>query len=184
MKVIVKLTLAIISILAFVVVIDSMPISTAQTNETEDVLLYDNPNLGFTLEYPSNWTKEESLTFLSPIMSAAIDEAPESIAVTTEVIPSNLTLDDYSSSALSILKGQFPNLKLLETNNSTLSGFPAHQIVYTYTTDGLDLKNMQIWTIVDGMVYAITYGGTINEFNDSLPVIQNMIDSFQITEIQ
>ncbi len=59
-----------------------------------------------------------------------------------------------------------------------------YQIVYTYTTDGLDLKNMQIWTIVDGMVYVVTYGGTINEFNDSLPVIQNMIDSFQITEIQ
>ncbi|MBA3749493.1 MAG: DcrB-related protein [Nitrosopumilus sp.] len=117
-------------------------------------------------------------------MSESIEEAPESIAATTEVIPSNLTLEDYSNSALSILKGQSLNLNLLETSSSTLSGFPAHQIVYTYTADGLDLKNMQIWTLADDMVYAITYGGTINEFNDSLPVIQNMIDSFQITEIQ
>ena len=39
-------------------------------------------------------------------------------------------------------------------------------------------------TIVDGMVYVITHGGTNNEFNDLLPVVQNMIGSFQITERQ
>jgi len=25
------------------------------SNDTSDLILYDNPNLGFTLEYPSNW---------------------------------------------------------------------------------------------------------------------------------
>src|SRR5687768_6825734 len=31
-----------------------------------DVVPYNNTNLGFSLEYPTNWEKEESLTFVSP----------------------------------------------------------------------------------------------------------------------
>jgi serine/threonine-protein kinase len=163
-----------------------MPASIAQINSEDEMsesLIYDNPNLGFTLEYPSDWIKEESLSFISPRLSIS-DEAPESIAVTTEPNLSNLTLEEYSDSSLSILESQFSNYTLIESSNSTLSGYPAHQIVYTYTLEGVDLKNLQIWAIADDMVYVLTYGGTTKEFEDSLPVIQNMIDSFEITEIQ
>src|SRR5688500_2294033 len=31
-----------------------------------DLVPYNNPNLGFSLEYPSDWQKEESLSFTSP----------------------------------------------------------------------------------------------------------------------
>ncbi|MDN5868935.1 MAG: hypothetical protein L0H55_16235 [Candidatus Nitrosocosmicus sp.] len=55
---------------------------------------------------------------------------------------------------------------------------------YTYTFEGVDLKNFQIWTIGDDMVYVLIYGGTTKEFDNSFPVIQNMMDSFEITEIQ
>ena len=146
-------------------------------------LIFDNPNLGFKLEYPSDWTKEESLSFISPRLSIS-DEAPESIAVTTEPNLSNLTLEEYSDSSLSILESQFSNYTLIESSNSTLSGYPAHQIIYTYTLEGVDLKNLQIWAIADDMVYVLTYGGTTKEFDDSLPVIQSMIDTFQVKEVQ
>ena len=156
---------------------------TDETNESARSLAYDNPNLGFTLEYPADWTKEESLSFTSPMLSSS-DEAPESISVTTEVLFSNITLEEYSDSAISILEDQFANFTLIESSNSTLSGYPAHQIVYTYTFNGVDLKNFQIWTMADNIAYAITYGGITREFDDSLPVIKNMIDSFELTEIQ
>jgi serine/threonine-protein kinase len=167
----------------------SMPVSMAQVegendeNGMSELLVFDNSNLGFTLEYPSDWIKEESLSFISPRLSIS-DEAPESIAVTTEPNISNLTLQEYSDSSLSILESQFPNFTLIESSNSTLSGYPAYQILYTYTFEDVDLKNLQIWTIADDMVYVLTYGGTTKEFDNSFPVIQNMVDSFEITEIQ
>jgi hypothetical protein len=103
----------------------------------------------------------------------------------TEVLFSNITLDEYSESAIGLLESQFPNFTLIESFETTLSGYPAHQIGYTYTLEGLNLKNMQIWTIADNNVaYALTYGGIIEEFDSSLPVIENMIESFQLTEIQ
>lgn len=83
-----------------------------------------------------------------------------------------------------MLESQFPNFTLIESSNSILSGYPAYQILYAYTFEGVDLKNLQIWTIADDMVYVLTYGGTTKEFDNSFPVIQNMIDSFEITEIQ
>jgi hypothetical protein len=161
-----------------------------ETNESANLLTYENPNLGFSLEYPADWSKEETLSFISPSPSlnetlSSSNQAPESIAVTTEVLPSNITLDEYSESAISLLEGQFPNYTLIDSSEATLSGYPAHQITYTYTLDGVHLKNMQIWTIADNNIgYALTYGGLVEEFDSSFPVIENMINSFQLTEVQ
>lgn len=182
-------------------------IAHAQNNDTieqTETLIYDNPNLGFTLEYPSDWSKQESLSFISPPPStfpsqssssplaenasndtiSATNLTPESIAVTTEVLVSNITLEEYSESAIGLLESQFPNFTLLNSFETTLSGYPAHQIEYTFALEGLELKNLQIWTIVDNIVYAVTYGGTIEEFDSSIPVFDNLIESFQVTETQ
>ena len=189
MKITSKVTTSVLYALSIALpfwLVESMPVSMAQIDGEDgmsELLVYDNPNLGFTLEYPSDWIKEESLSFISPRLSIS-DEAPESIAVTTEPNLSNLTLEEYSDSSIDILESQFSNYTLIESSNSTLSGYPAHHIVYTYSLENVDLKNLQIWTIADDMVYVLTYGGTTKEFDNSLPVIQNMIDSFEISEIQ
>ncbi len=170
-------------------------LSLAQSNDTIEqtgLLMYDNPNLGFTLEYPSDWSKEESLSFVSPPPSesesngttSSTNLTPESIAVTTEVLLSNITLEEYSESAIGLLESQFPNFTLLNSFETTLSGYPAHQIEYTFALEGLDLKNVQIWTIADNIVYAVTYGGTTEEFDSSLPAFEKLIASFQLTEMQ
>ena len=44
---------------------------------------------------------------------------------------------------------------------------------------------MKIWTIADNnMAYALTYGGFVDEFDSSFPVIEITINSFQLTEVQ
>lgn len=198
MKVINKSKISIFCILFFSVgviglgdqIISSTVAQMNETTEFDNLLAYENPNLGFSLEYPADWSKEETLTFISPPPSpnetlSSANEAPESIAVTTEVLLSSITLDEYSESAIGLLEGQFPNFTLIDSSEATLSGYPAHQITYTYTLDGVDLKNMQIWTIADkNIAYALTYGGLVEEFDSSFPVIENMINSFQLTEVQ
>lgn len=180
-------TKLIISVSVFVTLCSVLyPSSTvlAQNNETgistADILQYDNPNLGFSLKYPSDWAKEESLTFISPQTSKA-DQAPESISISTEMLPINLTLEQYSNSAINMLAEQFPNFTIIGERYATLSGFDAYMITYTYTEDAREIQLMQIWTVVDGIAYVLTYGGVPDEFNDSLPVLEDMIDSFQIT---
>jgi hypothetical protein len=62
-----------------------------------------------------------------------------------------------------------------------LAGLPAHMIVYSFTDENLTpLQNLQAWTVKDGMAYVITYGGTPEEFENSLPVLNGVMDSFRL----
>jgi hypothetical protein len=45
---------------------------TMDPTGTNDLIPYINPNLGFSLGYPSDWQKEESLTFISPTGESVI----------------------------------------------------------------------------------------------------------------
>ena len=153
---------------------------TITSTGTSDLIPYRNPNLGFTLEYPSNWQKEESLTLVSP--QGGIDNrSPEVISITTELLPtSNYNLDRYTEAVLGQVES-FPDFKLLNSSSTALAGSPAHMIVYTFTDETqTPLQNLQVWTVKDGMAYIITYGGTPEEFDSSLPAFQSVTDSFSL----
>jgi hypothetical protein len=156
-----------------------MNVTGNQTN-ISDLVSYSNPNLGFSLEYPSEWEKEESLTFVSP-QGGIGNRTPEVISITTEVLPtSDFSLDSYTEAALGQVES-FQDFRLLNSSSTTLAGLPAHMIVYSFTDESqTPLENLQVWTIKDGMAYIITYGGTPEEFDSSLPVFQSVMDSFRI----
>src|SRR5918996_1403811 len=103
---------------------------TMTSNDSSDLVQYSNPNLGFLLEYPSNWQKEESLSFTSP--QGGIDNrAPEVITITTEVLPtSDFSLDSYNEAALGQVES-LQDFKLLNSSSTTLGGLPAHSIIYS-----------------------------------------------------
>jgi hypothetical protein len=161
--------------------IDTAGNQTVASNDTSDLISYSNPNLGFALEYPSNWQKEESLTFASP-QGGTGNRAPEVISITTEVLPtSDFSLDRYSEAALGQVES-FPDFKLLNSSSTTLAGLPAHMIVYSFSDEESQTpwQNLQVWTVKYGMAYIITYGGIPEEFDSSLPALQSVVDSFRL----
>jgi hypothetical protein len=98
--------------------------TVASTTVTSNLTQHSNPNLGFTLEYPSDWQKEETLSFVSP--QGGIDNrTPEVISITTEVLPtSDFSLDRYSEAGLRQVES-FQDFKLLNSSSilSTILGF-------------------------------------------------------------
>lgn len=156
-----------------------MNLTGNQTN-INDLVSYSSPNLGFSLEYPSEWEKEESLTFVSPYGGIG-NRTPEVISITTEVLPtSDFSLDSYTEAALGQVES-FQDFRLLNSSSTTLAGLPAHMILYTFTDESqTPLENLQVWTIKDGIAYVITYGGTPEEFDSSLPTFRSVMDSFSI----
>ena len=74
MKVINKSKISIFCILLLLVGVaglgdQTISLTAAQMNDTakfDNMLAYENPNLGFSLEYPADWSKEENLTIKSP----------------------------------------------------------------------------------------------------------------------
>jgi hypothetical protein len=135
----------------FILTFDISQNLSRATNESNQSLIYDNPELGYSFEYPADWAKEESLgerTLISPKLSTN-DIAPESIVVTSEVLFPRISLEEYNDVSMNVLRSQLTNLKLNESSDVTLSGYPAHQVTYTYYYDGTELKNLQIWTVAD-----------------------------------
>ena len=152
---------------------------TMGSSTASSLVPYNNPNLGFSLEYPSDWQKEESLSFTTP-QGGSGDRAPEVINVVTEVLPSSdFSLDSYTDAAMGQVES-FENFQLLNSSSTTLGGLPAHMIVYTFTDEQTPLQNLQAWTVKDGMAYVVTYGGVPEEFDSSLPALQNVLDSFSL----
>jgi hypothetical protein len=65
-------------------------------------------------------------------------------------------------------------------SNSTIAGNSAYKVVYSAkNSEGVDLKNMTLWTIKNSKLYDITYSAIRANYSYYLPTIQHMINSFQ-----
>ena len=111
--------------------------------------------------------------------------SPEVITIGAQVLPtSDFSLDTYTNLSLSQAQESLQDFKLLNSSSTTLAGLPAHMITYSYTEQmGTPLQSLQVWTIKDGIVYTVTYGGTPEEFESSLPVLQSVLDTFRLEDI-
>jgi hypothetical protein len=160
--------------------VDTAGNQTMASTATSDLTPYSNPNLGFTLEYPSNWTRQESLAFVSSQVGIG-NQAPELITIDTEVLPTlDFSLDTYTNLTLRQAQESLQDFKLLNSSSTTLAGLPAHMIVYSFTpSQNTTLQNLATWTIKDGMVYIITYIATPEEFESSLPALRSVLDTFR-----
>jgi hypothetical protein len=75
-----------------------------------------------------------------------------------------------------------PGFDLTSYNrNATLAGSSAYQIVLDYTYLDNNKKATEIWTIKDNRVYIINYVADEDVYDRYVPVVQSMIDSFEIT---
>jgi len=89
----------------------------------------------------------------------------------------------YLNSAISLYINDLHDFKVIESNtNSLLAGSKAYKLIYTYTTgDGFKMKDMEIGTILDDKVYYIIYDGKESLFDNYMPIVKPMIDSFKST---
>jgi hypothetical protein len=149
---------------------------------SNSTIVYWSPDSEFTFKYPSNWKTQESITLTSS-KSSDLDMSPEIINIQTEMLPDNITLADYTESGINqlvLLQGQ--NFRILDSSPTTLAGLPAHTVTHTFTEDGIDKQLMQIWTVDNetNKAYVITYGSTVDEFNDGLSALRAVEGSFSL----
>ena len=160
------------------------------TTSTMNFLPYVNSTFGIKLQYPSSWDKEENgtrqdtetdvVTFSPPAMNS---NASLDVTINDISDEKDIALAKYASDGISDLKQSLKSFKLVGlTTNNVLSGLPAYKSIYTYAYQNTIFKDMEIGAIKDNKVYILTYEAGINEYNNYLPIIQKMIDSFGITK--
>ena len=157
---------------------------------------YENPGFGFTMQYPSTWSVTQvredpsapangSLVaiFKAPTESQT-DMYQENLLLNVQGFPNGITLEEYTENSLNDFRNMSDTVQIFESSPTTLSGLPAHEIVYTSSPNpGQNLKKMQVFTVVnDNMAYILTFAAEDAQFNKYLPDVQKMISSVKIDE--
>jgi hypothetical protein len=127
--------------------------------------------------------------YLSP------NETADGVVVATKGLAAGQTLNNFVDDNVKELKnysstGFYKNFTILNETNSTISGKPAHTIVwsgiipvqYNKTTPAnTSVKEMQTFVVNNNMGYVITYKAVASDYDAYLAQAQRIMNSFVLT---
>ncbi len=162
--------------------------SSVQSLVSGNLLAYESPDYGIRTQYPEGWeiliqrtsNSSISLRFDSPPENDT-DNFRENVLFVIDTISNNTALSNFTSAAVTSYLEKYPDLEFREVSSTNLTNntIPAYKLVASRTQDGLDF--MQIFAIQDDKVYTITYSSERTRYSTYLPIIERVIDSFEVT---
>jgi hypothetical protein len=161
--------------------------SSVQFLSNGSVLVYESPAYGIRTQYPDGWEiliqstspSSISLRFNSPPENDT-DVFRENVVFEINTISNNTALSNFTTATLISYLESYPDLEFneLSSTNLTSAAIPAYKLAASRTQDGLDF--MQIFAIKDDKVYTILYSAERTRYSTFLPIIEEMIDSFEV----
>ena len=162
--------------------------SSVQSLSKGSLLIYESPVSGIRTQYPDGWeiliqrtsNSSISLRFDSPPENDT-DIFRENVNLEINTISNNTALSNFTSAALGSYLESYPDLELIELTSTNLANntIPAYKLVGSRTQEGLDF--MQIVAMKEDKVYVITYSSEKTKYYTYLPIIEKMINSFEVT---
>ena len=178
----------------------------------EQFLEYVNEPYGLKVQYPYDWiiridnnySLPSQFTYAHPRIIGSFYLPNSTLGLPFFYLGINLnlskqfkqypfTLQHYLDESLQSKKNSsaFPDFKLIEatiannSNNLTLAGLPAYEIVWTYEHPVYGMRElMELGTVVQGSKgYFVDYAASIDTFSKYLPIAQDMKGSFKISNI-
>lgn len=144
----------------------------------------------FQVSYPTNWTKEAipfvRYTGIQSVPEVAFYVPNENVQVilSTER-PGNVILSDYVSREVASLQDSLANFKLINSGQSRLGNITAQKVLYTsgLHEDGIvygKSQTMELISVDRGVSYFFVYKAEVSAYSNYLPVVLEMIKSFEV----
>ena len=162
--------------------------SSVQSLVEDNLLVYESPAYGIRTQYPDGWEiiiqstspSSISLRFNSPPENDT-DVFRENVVFEINTISNNTALSNFTSAALASYLESYSDFELIDLSptNLTNDAIPAYKLAASRTQDGLDF--MQIFAIKEDKVYTILYSAESTRYSTFLPVIEEMINSLEVT---
>ena len=163
-------------------------VSSVQSLSNGNLLAYESPDYGIKTQYPDGWeiliqrpsNSSISLRFDSPPENDT-DIFRENVLFVIDTISNNTALSNFTSAAVTSYLERYPDLKFNEVSSTNLTNgtIPAYKLVASRMQDGLDF--MQIFAIKEDKLYTILYSSEKTRYSTYLPIIEKVIDSFEVT---
>ncbi len=184
-----KLNFCILSIIFTVIIFGINQTLNAQSENFET---YNNKDLDFSIQYPSNWKVDDDVKgFPDEIWFRSPDSQIRKFAISVEKFEPYLDtdtmtlkntslqqraqerLDDYRSTATHF---NLP-FTLIRQNEVTVGGNPGWKIEYIMSEKEY---NLEIFTIANGKFYSLSYAENPLKVPETLPLANRMVQSFQV----
>ena len=157
------------------------PVKATVKSESTKFVTYHDPKIGFSLNYPSDWTEEtissnqnqHIIMFLPPDQNCAI-----SITVYTPQ-QSGKDAKQWANGMISSGPQKWPGFALIDTRDTKISGVPA--VTFEFTGRGRQniLTHSQTTLTVEGNNgYMLTYDSFPDSFQKYLGTYQQVLTSF------
>ncbi|MGE5633635.1 MAG: hypothetical protein ACM3VV_00230 [Deltaproteobacteria bacterium] len=157
--------------------------------ETADWLTFSNKK--FELKYPPNWAVEKKLSQFHVLDFKLIKHDPFSfIGISFSSLADSDKLTNEQILEQSEIFGESPSssgyevYEVLEKNlkKYTIDANPSsfHIVKYKYKENHLEGKLMEIFSLIDGNLFTLTYESTVENFDKDLPIVERIIDSIKI----
>jgi hypothetical protein len=164
--------------------------SPAQANN--NFLTYVNSINKISIKYPSAWTKTEfagnpsiPVMFNAPITAATTTAAKTSFVIS--ITPSASNLDSFTEQQINgLTQSNTVKYTITDSNAKLLTppnGITAfHEISYDgiKTGNNIPLKGAAIFFVNGGTGYSLLYLAKQTEYSQNLPIVQQMVNSFQV----
>jgi hypothetical protein len=156
-------------IILFLVLASILPVTSCK-NSASGPKTYTNSEYGFTVDYPSDWKIQEGASnTIVQFNGPTLDETggKVNINIVNEQLPAsgNMTLDGYFKAAESQLAHDFENFAEITTQNITVSSLPAVKMLYTFKSNGYQLKANQVYLTKNNVAYTITMVSTVTTYD-------------------
>ncbi len=152
-------------------------------------IVYESPVYGIRTQYPDGWEiiiQNASDSLLSLRFNAPpendTDSFRENVRLVINTVSNNTDLSNFTSATLTSYLELYSDLEFtrLSPTNMTSSAIPAYELVASRTQEGLTF--MQIFAIKENKVYSISYLSEMSRYSTYLPVVEKMVNSFEVTQ--
>jgi eukaryotic-like serine/threonine-protein kinase len=158
-------------------------------NAYKDFESYSNKDYQFQLKYPQDWSYRELsdpitggvAVFTSPLETNA-DLFLEKVYISVEYLTFEpTTLEEYTNIVIERIKQQKGSeIEVLQDRKTQINQSPAQMVIYSRKEGGLQLRQMEVFTIKNNQVYIATYTAERAKFSKFLDTAEKIINSWEI----
>lgn len=140
---------------------------------------YEDPIYGVKISYPEEWKSPENANAIFMFASSKGYSINLQIQLLNDDAENPMTLDKYTTLARKDVELYSTDTIPPVFEKTVLSGLPAYKVTYNARIGNIEARTTQAWTINDGKVYVLTYGGPMDAFDSALG--NRIINSFEIS---
>jgi hypothetical protein len=156
------------------------PVTTSQvTMKLPDYLTYTNPQWGFSLSYPSGWTKQENVGTAAVVFTSPGD-TPATLRISVVDLSSNPMSPDQFKAAQIAKKAGLDLFNLIYDQAHKGNGFTGWKIAYTGNS-GYLTEWVEVYAVKGTNGYILSFSSKEDKYAGFVVPMDNMIKSFTLT---